>query len=60
MARNALAGAGGMPLSADILRLLLESSQDALYAVGLDPLRLLYATPAFARRLGLPDDFLAQ
>ncbi|GEM_PF-1263167 len=60
MALNALGKAGGRPLSADILRQLLESSQDVLYAVSLNPLRMLYATPAFARRLGLPDDFLEQ
>ncbi|MHC1699730.1 MAG: PAS domain S-box protein [Humidesulfovibrio sp.] len=58
MARDALVGLGGMPLSADILRRLLESSQDVLYAVALDPVHMLYATPAFARRMGLPEDFL--
>jgi len=60
MARDALVGVGGMPLSAEILRCLLESSQDVLYAVALDPVRMLYATPAFALRMGLPEDFLAR
>ena len=60
MARDALVGAGGMPLSADILGHLLESSQDVLYAVALDPVHMLYATPAFARRMGLPEDYLAR
>ncbi len=60
MARDALVGVGGRPLSADILRHLLESSQDVLYAVALDPVHMLYATPAFARRMGLPEDFLAR
>ncbi|MDQ7836161.1 MAG: PAS domain S-box protein [Humidesulfovibrio sp.] len=59
MADDALVGAGGVPLSADILRHLLDSSQDVLYAVALTPdVHMLYATPAFARRMGLPDDFL--
>lgn len=60
MAEDALVGAGGIPLSADILRRLLDASQDVLYAVALSPVHMVYATPAFARRMGLPKDFLAQ
>jgi PAS domain S-box-containing protein len=58
MAQDAVVGAGGIPLPTDILRRLLESSQDVLYAVALCPVRMLYATPAFAQRMGLPEDFL--
>ncbi|MDP3427496.1 MAG: PAS domain S-box protein, partial [Humidesulfovibrio sp.] len=60
MSQDALGGAGGVPLSADILGLLLNASQDVLYAVALNPVRMLYATPAFAQRMGLVKDFLAK
>ena len=60
MSKDALVGAGGAPLSADLLGRLLDASQDVLYAVALSPVRMLYATPTFARRMGLAKDFLAR
>ncbi len=60
MAQHMKGGPATPQVSEDILRTLLGMSQDVLYAVALPAVSMLYATPSFAARLGLPQDFLSQ